>query len=54
MGPPAAPFRLGPGEKCPSCPNPPPPPPPTSPVGGPTHQFSISVHVKIKRALSFL
>ena len=24
MGPPGAPFRLGPGEKCPSCPPPPP------------------------------
>ena len=29
MGPPGAPFRLGPGAKCPSCPPPPPP------VGGP-------------------
>ena len=26
VGPPGAPFRLGPGEKCPSCPPPPPPP----------------------------
>ena len=32
MGPPGAPFRLGPGAKCPSCPPPPPPP-----VGGPAN-----------------
>ena len=36
MGPPGAPFRLGPGAKCPSCPPPPPP------VGGPGYEFSVS------------
>ena len=36
MGPPGAPFRLGPGAKCPSCPPPP-------PCGRPCKQISIEV-----------
>ena len=32
MGPPGAPFRLGPGAKCPSCP---------PPVGGPASNFIL-------------
>ena len=35
MGPPGAPFRLGPGAKCPSCPPP--------PVGGPGRDHSTSI-----------
>ena len=39
MGPPGAPFRLGPGAKCPSCP---------PPVGGPDPEAKFGLSMTLK------
>ena len=55
MGPPGAPFMLGPGAKCPSCPPPPPPPPVGGPADNQVHDAPLSqlhnteyVHIRIR------